>query len=41
VNAPELTQDGNIYTNDAYGVSEVTLHVNMTTEIGFLNLDVE
>ena len=36
-----LTQDGNIYTNAAYGVSEVTLQIDLKTGIGLVNLDVE
>jgi hypothetical protein len=35
-----LTQDGDVYTNVAYGVSNVTLHVNMTAGIGRINLGV-
>ncbi len=36
-----LTQDGNIYTNAAYGVSTVTLQIDLKTGIGVVNLDVE
>ena len=36
-----LTQDGNIYTNAAYGVSAVTLQIDLKTGIGIVNLDVE
>lgn len=36
-----LTQDGNFYINDAYGVSDVTLNISMTTGIGLANLVVE
>jgi len=36
-----LTQDGDVYTNAAYGVSEVTLQVNMKAGIGRVNLEVE
>jgi hypothetical protein len=39
-NAPELTKNGNIYTNDAYGKSEVTLQVVMVPGIGTINLAV-
>jgi hypothetical protein len=39
INAPGLTKNGNIYTNAAYGVSEVTLQVNLTTGIGWINLE--
>jgi hypothetical protein len=41
IEAPGLTQDGNVYTNAAYGVSEVTLHVNMEAGLGRINLEVE
>jgi hypothetical protein len=40
VDAPGLTQDGNVYTNAAYGVSAVTLQVNMQAGIGRINLEV-
>lgn len=36
-----LTQDDNIYTNAAYGISAVTLEVNMESVIGRINLEVE
>jgi hypothetical protein len=39
--APNLTKDGNIYTNAAYGVSDVTLRINMQAGIGSINLEVE
>jgi hypothetical protein len=41
IDAPGFVQDGNVYTNAAYGVSEVTLHVNMKAGIGSINLEVE
>ena len=41
INAPGLTQDGDVYTNAAYGVSGVTLQVNMEAGIGRVNLEVE
>ncbi len=41
IEAPDLTKDGNIYTNAAYGESKVTLHVTVETGIGHVNLDVE
>lgn len=41
IDAPGLTQDGNVYTNAAYGVSEVTLQVDMDTGFGRINLEVE
>jgi hypothetical protein len=36
-----LTQDGEVYTNAAYGVSEVTLQVDVEAGIGQINLQVE
>jgi hypothetical protein len=39
IDAPGLLQDGNVYTNAAYGVSEVTLHIDITAGIGWLNLE--
>jgi hypothetical protein len=41
INAPSLTKDGNVYTNAAYGVSDVTLHINIVAGIGQINLEVE
>jgi D-alanyl-D-alanine carboxypeptidase len=35
-----LTQDGDIYTNAAYGVSAVTLHVHLEAGVGQINLQV-
>ena len=29
INAPDLTKDGNVYTNAANGVSEATLYITM------------
>lgn len=40
VDAPGLTQDGNVYTNAAYGVSAVTLQIKMQAGIGWINLAV-
>jgi hypothetical protein len=40
IEATDLTKDGNIYTNDAYGVSPVTLQVTMEPGIGRINLEV-
>lgn len=40
VDAPSLTQEGNVYTNAAYGVSVVTLQVKMEAGIGWINLTV-
>ena len=36
-----LTQDGDVYTNAAYGVSDVTMQVDMEAGIGQINLEVE
>jgi hypothetical protein len=33
-----LTQDGDVYTNAAYGVSDVTLHLDLQAGIGLINL---
>ena len=41
IEATGLTQDGNVYTNAAYGVSEVTLQVDLEAGIGQINLEVE
>jgi hypothetical protein len=41
INAPGLTKDGNVYTNAAYGVSDVTLRLNIQAGIGRINLEVE
>jgi opacity protein-like surface antigen len=41
IDARGLDRDGNVYTNAAYGVSEVTLHVNLEAGIGEINLEVE
>lgn len=40
IGASGLTQDGDVYTNAAYGVSEVTLNIDLKTGIGWLNLEV-
>jgi hypothetical protein len=41
IETTDLTQDGNVYTNAAYGVSDVTMQVDMEIGIGKINLDVE
>jgi hypothetical protein len=41
IEAPGLTKVENVYTNAAYGVSPVTLHVDIETGIGWINLEVE
>lgn len=38
VSAPGFTQDGNIYTNDAYGSSDVELNVNIEGGVGEIQL---
>jgi len=40
IDAPGLEQDGSVYTNEAYGVAKVTLRIDITTGIGWLNLEV-
>jgi hypothetical protein len=40
VNAPGLKKDGDVYTNDAYGVSGVTIQITMEAGIGAINLEV-
>ena len=41
INAPGLVKNGNVYTNAAYGVSEVTIQINMEAGIGLVNLELE
>jgi len=41
IEAPGLTQDGNTYTNSAYGVSDVTLQITIQAGVGTINLEVE
>lgn len=41
IEAPGLMQTGNIYTNAAYGESEMTLQVNIDAGVGQINLEVE
>ena len=41
IDASGLVKDGNVFTNAAYGVSEVTLQINMQPGIGWINLQVE
>jgi hypothetical protein len=40
INAPGLTKDGNVYTNAAYGVSDVTLRLNIAAGVGRVDLEV-
>jgi hypothetical protein len=41
IETTDLTQDGDVYTNAAYGVSDVTMQVDMEIGIGQINLEVE
>ncbi len=41
IEASGLKQDGNAYTNEAYGTSEVTLHITIQAGIGQINLEAE
>ncbi len=41
IEATGLTQDGNVYTNAAYGVSGVTMQVDMEAGVGQIELEVE
>ena len=41
VEASGLRQNGNVYTNDAYDVSEVTLQVHMKAGVGRITLEVD
>jgi len=38
IEASGLTKDGNVYTNAAYGVSDVTLQIELQAGIGAINL---
>ena len=40
INATGLTQDGNVYTNAAHGVSDVTMQIDMESGIGQINLEI-
>jgi hypothetical protein len=39
IEAPGLQQDGDVYTNAAYGLSGPTLHVDLTAGIGRIDLE--
>ena len=41
VDASGLTKDGDTYTNDAYGESDVTLSIKIDAGVGKINLDVD
>jgi outer membrane murein-binding lipoprotein Lpp len=40
IDAAGMLKDGPVYTNTAYGVSPVTLHINIASGIGLINLEV-
>ena len=40
VDTSGLTKEGDIYTNDAYGDSDVTLRIDIDGGVGQINLDV-
>jgi hypothetical protein len=33
-----MTKNGDVYTNDAFGVADVTMHIYLTSGIGTINL---
>lgn len=41
INAPDLTREGNVYINDAYGKSDVTLSIDIEGGVGEINLELE
>jgi hypothetical protein len=41
IETTDLTQDGDAYTNAAYGTSDATVQVNLKAGIGLINLEVE
>jgi hypothetical protein len=41
IEAPGLTKDGDVYTNAAYGESEVTLRLDLEAGVGRINLELE
>ena len=41
VNASGLNKDGGVYTNGAYGVSNITIQIVIKAGIGQINLEVE
>jgi len=41
ISAPDLTKDGNVYTNAAFGGSDVTLQIHMEAGIGLITLEAE
>jgi hypothetical protein len=41
IEAPGLTKDGNVYTNAAYGTSDVNLQLNLQAGVGQIKLELE
>jgi hypothetical protein len=41
IETTDLTKDGDVYTNAAYGVSQVTMQIDLQAGIGQITLDVE
>jgi len=41
IHASDLKWDGDAYVNDAYGKSEVTLHIDLEVGVGEINLELE
>jgi hypothetical protein len=41
IEAPDLINDGNVYTNNAYAESDVTMQVDIDAGVGQINLEVE
>lgn len=39
IDAPDLTRDGDAYVNDAYGVSGVTLRIDIEPAVAEVNLE--
>jgi len=39
IDAPDLTRDGDAYVNDAYGVSGVTLRIDIEPAVVEINLE--
>ncbi len=40
INASGLQKDGNTFTNDAYGSSDTTVHIDFQGGVGQVNLEV-
>jgi hypothetical protein len=38
IDAPDLARDGDVYTNEAYGLSDVTLQIHLEAGIGIVSL---